>query len=49
MKIQTVVSPGTAEDLNEAGDDDEKAKSKNPTRIIEHHLMIKMVMVFRKQ
>ena len=49
IAIQMVVSPRTAEDLNEAGDDDEEAKSKNPTGVIKHHLMIKMATVLKVQ
>ena len=46
IAIQMVILPRTAEDLNQAGDDDEEAKSKNSTSVIKHHLMIKMVTVF---
>ena len=38
MTIEIVVSPGTAEDLNETGNDDEESKSKNSTSVVKHHL-----------
>ena len=36
--FEIVVSPGTAEDLNETGNDDEETKSKNSTSVVKHHL-----------
>ena len=47
IAIQMVILPRTAEDLDEAGDDDEEAKSKNSASVIKHHLVIKMVVVFK--
>ena len=44
-----MIIPRTAEDLNEAGDDDEEAKSKNSTVVVKHHLMIKIVTLFKAQ
>ena len=49
IAIQTVILPRTAEDLDEAGDDDEEAKSKNSTSVIKHHLVDNMVVVFKVQ
>ena len=47
IAIQMVILPRTTEDLDETGDDDEEAKSKNSTSVIKHNLMIKMVTVFK--
>ena len=49
IAIHIVILPRSAEDLNEAGDDDEEAKSKNSTSVIKHNLVIKMLTVFRVQ
>ena len=46
-QLELVVLPSTAEDLDKTGNDDEKTKSKNPTSVVKHHLVIKLVIEFK--